>query len=613
VKGASKARHGVVWFKRIWVHSAVLGLVAFVVRALYIHQTSADPAFALPLVDAEVYDRAARAWAEDGSYEQDAFFFHSFLYPYFLALIYKWVAPSVELVRWLQALIGAVTAVLTQRLGTKIAGPRVGLCAGLVVALYGPLIFIEGVLVAEGVATFLTTALVLLGCHVHARNTRLGWLSWGVLAGLCVLLRGTFVPVVLVLTAALAYETRKNWLSLSAGAFGFCVVVIPVALLSQREVSRFTFVPASGGVNLHLGNNLERCRTLALRPGFDWEMLIKEPQTQGYQDLWQRDTYFKDKALRYASDNPVHLVAGFADKASQWFSAREIPRNLDVYLFSERSAILRALVWRIGPFGFPFGLLGPLALLGLIMQRSKLPRTLWLCVMVYSLAHVIVFGASRYRVVLVPLLAICAAIGATELWRMTRSRLWLTRAAIVVCAVLISLRPGPFCQERPNFRAELEFLIGATYERQHAYDEAVDYYRRALTSNPEYFEAHHFLGKTLSVQRQTKQAIAHLQTAHAIHPDYVPLLVDLSRALGEDGQLAEATHLLERAVALEPQDASAHNNLGTALALQRKFSAAHQHFRSAVALEPSSEDYQANLRRAQQAMMQQNVQQSTLR
>lgn len=57
--------------------------------------------------------------------------------------MYTFTGPSVLVIKALQALLGSITCVLTAGLGRRVVGPRAGLWAGLMAALYGPLIFYE--------------------------------------------------------------------------------------------------------------------------------------------------------------------------------------------------------------------------------------------------------------------------------------------------------------------------------------------------------------------------------------------------------------------------------------------------------------------------------------
>src|SRR6185436_1469406 len=79
-------------------------------------------------------------------------------YPYVLALILRLTGPGLLAPRLVQALLGALTAALTCALGTRVFGRAVGLGAGLIVALYGLLIYYDGELLAPSLAICLQMA-----------------------------------------------------------------------------------------------------------------------------------------------------------------------------------------------------------------------------------------------------------------------------------------------------------------------------------------------------------------------------------------------------------------------------------------------------------------------
>jgi 4-amino-4-deoxy-L-arabinose transferase-like glycosyltransferase len=125
---------------------AGLFALALAVRLLYLFEASSGPAFLVPLVDAETYHRVATALAS-GEASTDALFWQPVFYPLFLSVLYKIVGPSVVAARIVQAVLGAVTAALTYRLGRRAMGHGVGVVAGAIVALYGPLVFFDTELV----------------------------------------------------------------------------------------------------------------------------------------------------------------------------------------------------------------------------------------------------------------------------------------------------------------------------------------------------------------------------------------------------------------------------------------------------------------------------------
>src|SRR5262249_35133142 len=76
-------------------------------------------------------------------------------YPLFLAAVFTIFPKDPWSVRPVQAVLGALTCVLVYFVGRQLAGRRVGVVAGLLTALYPPLILFTGRLLTETLALFL--------------------------------------------------------------------------------------------------------------------------------------------------------------------------------------------------------------------------------------------------------------------------------------------------------------------------------------------------------------------------------------------------------------------------------------------------------------------------
>ena len=135
--------------------------LALAVRLVYLYQSSANPSFNCPVIDSETYDNIARALA-GGQGMSDKFFWQSFFYPFFLSIVYYLGSPSVLLAKIVQAILGSLTCVLTYQLGKKIFNHKIGIAAGIITCLYGPMIFFDGELVAACWAGFWAVVLMLL-------------------------------------------------------------------------------------------------------------------------------------------------------------------------------------------------------------------------------------------------------------------------------------------------------------------------------------------------------------------------------------------------------------------------------------------------------------------
>ncbi len=464
----------------------ILG-VGLSIRLIYLYDSADNPTFRAPIVDARSYDRLARQLAprlfspgDDLAGLSNAsrlgFYWQPIFYPYALAFIYRIggnLAEPVVLAKVVQALLGGMTCALTFWLARTAFDRRVGLVAGLLTALCGPLIFYETDLVAAGWAAFWAVLLCLLLLKTGRDGSWLAALILGPCAGLAVLTRPTFLPFLLGAAIWLAWHwvrARRTplWIAarLAPAAAGFAALVLPVAARAKAFdlVDRFTFLPISGGLNFYIGNNENICETLNVRPGMSqWELLALPSGKEGDSTPLERSRLLGRKAREFAVQHPLQFAGNLGSKLLRIASGRELPRNEDLYVFREWSAVLSALAWKVGGFGFPWGVIFPLALVGLVWRWQQVPVPLRLYAVLYPLALILVFVSARYRVEMVPVYAVLAGVGLMRIAQSMQARNWgpaiLGIAGAAAVAALASV-PGPFCEEQVNYASEMYVWLG---------------------------------------------------------------------------------------------------------------------------------------------------------
>jgi Flp pilus assembly protein TadD/4-amino-4-deoxy-L-arabinose transferase-like glycosyltransferase len=566
-------------------------LLALGVRTIYLGEYASSELFRTPIVDSYAYHTRAQAWAATGRLE-DEFFWQPPFYPLFLAVLHRATGASLLAARIAGVLVGSTTCALTHRLGVAAAGPRVGLIAGTIVALYGPSIALDAEILGTAWEGLWSVSLLLAWSALARAPLRRGplALATGVAGGLAVLTRPTFLPFLLVAALWLALRLRSQRVPLPATAgllvalgCGFLAVTMPVAVAAGRITGRASFLPASAGINLWIGNNPDRERTLAIRPGSDWEELTHLPRAAGI--TLKRDTsrYFQKRVLEYARSRPLHLLLGLGEKGVQLASSREIPRNFDVYLLRDSSRLLGALLWKAGGFGFPFGVLLPLALAGFVLHRPRLGLIAAFCAS-YGAAIVLVFVSGRYRAPLVPALAVAGGAGLVALTELVRSRAWPRLAAALAAAGalgLVTVLPGPFAQERTNYRAEMEYLLGRQAVNRREPDAALAHLGRAVALDPGHADAHTALGTLLHDLGRDDEAVVHFERAIAADADQPLALANLARVLAERGDTVGAEEKLRLAVEADPYDPKLLVDWATALAWSGRHAEALEVFRRA--------------------------------
>lgn len=125
--------------------AAVIFSLALVVRLVHVWQIHAAPFFSVLMGDSRGYDEWAQRIA-GGDWLGYEVFYQAPLYPYLLGVIYAIAGRSLLLVRIVQAVIGSASCVLLALAGARLFSRRAGIAAGLMLALYAPAIFFDGLL-----------------------------------------------------------------------------------------------------------------------------------------------------------------------------------------------------------------------------------------------------------------------------------------------------------------------------------------------------------------------------------------------------------------------------------------------------------------------------------
>jgi tetratricopeptide (TPR) repeat protein len=608
--------------------SAVIFLAALGLRFLYLYESSDQPTFHTPIVDAETYNLQAIQVATGLGLSREHFW-QPIFYPLYLAGVYFCTGTSLWAPKILQAIVGAGTCVLTYRLGRDTINSEVGVLAGLITVLCGPLIFFDGELLATSWACFWAMLLLQQLCRTPSLWTPAGFFTLGIVGALSVLTRPTFLPFLLAACVWLLHTQRKA-LSTHATPLiaailigGFSSVALPIAGLNHSVTGDFSILPSSGALNFYLGNNPNHKQTVAIRPGWAWDELTRSPGYEGVTSHAQTQFYWQDKAAVYIQNEPFAFFQGLVEKLGQFVSSRELPRNVDIYTYRAWSWVLSQTVWKLGPVGFPFGILLPLALLGLVCGWRRVAMPIKLFIVLYPLAVVMVFVTARYRVPTMPVWCLLAALGLGQLkaWFQRRhfSALALSLVSLVALAFAFSV-PGPFAQEGNHYRAEMARLLAArahqegrsaqalawiqksladaadTSDSQNVLgliledagqiDEAIDAYRQSLVITPDHVTARINLARLLDGKGQSDAAIEHLYAA--LKHDYKPIRLYkiLALALIHVGRYDEAVGHYRHVLRLNPKDVEVLNNVASALLQSGKADEAIAHYEAALMAEP---------------------------
>ncbi|MHC4625061.1 MAG: tetratricopeptide repeat protein [Planctomycetota bacterium] len=587
----------------VWLGVGVFAF-ALLVRGIYLYESSDNPTFRAPVVDSLTYDQMARGVVKGSGITED-FFWQQFFYPLFLSGVYFFSGSSIVFARIAQALLGAVTCVLTYRLGLRIFGRTVGILAGLMVALYGPLVFFEAELLAAGWASFWAVLLILLFLKTAENKTARMCILLGLCGALSVLTRPNFIPFLaagsvwlIVVWLREKVHAKKVAMGLLGMAGGFLVVTIPVAVQNYRVTGSFSFLPGTGGLNLYIGNNPE-FEAVSIRPGIEWQKLVDLPLQEGRRTRKEQQEFFRSKTFGYMRTQPMNFLRGLLHKATEFFGSREMPGNINVYLFKRWSGLLGLLTWKAGAFGFPFGVLLPLSILGLFFYWRKVPAPVWLVLILYPASVILTHVEARYRMPVVAPMCILAGGALVRMAELVRTGRWRSVTAAGVFCVGMGLAcsiAGPFYSEKNiDYEAELYYGVGDSLYKRGRVEEAIEAYSRAVALRGDYVEAYHNMALLLVQQSKIPEAITNFNTALKLDPENSDVHKDLGMALSLQGQSDKAIGHYRKAIELDAGNAKAHSYLGLALAAQGSLDEAIRHYLVALRLEPEDAEVHYSL------------------
>lgn len=422
-----------------WLVPASIVLLAVGLRVIYVLLSTEHPLFDSPNMDAGYHLAWATAFA-GGEEFQDGPFFRAPLYPMVLAGLTALPGDGTLVARLAQALFGGMSAYLTYRIGARVHGRDAGFVAGLLVAC-------SWVLIAFDAELLIPTLFIPLTLLALDRA-----LEWGfddrprpaLIAGLAFGLAAIARPNVLVfmpVAFALAVARGRGWRGPTALTLGTCLAIAPVTLHNALEGDA-ALISTQAGVNLWIGNNPESDGSAAIVPGTPdgwWEGYygaISQAEAAAGRRLQPSEVskYFTARAFRWAMDDPGSWAAHMLWKARLLVTNVELANNSDIEFTATRTMpILRFTPSR-------WDLLLGLGLVGLaagVRSGRRGAGVLALYLVVYAGSIVLFFVSARFRVPLVPILAIGAGHAITLAMEALRARDARSLATLVVPALAI--------------------------------------------------------------------------------------------------------------------------------------------------------------------------------
>lgn len=560
------------WSTAAWFCGIVA--LAFVIRWAFIAQAQTVVFFRHPVVDARAYWEWAGRIA-GGDWLGSGVFYQAPLYPYFLALVRRFITEDAVGVRLVQAALGAIGCGLLFLAGCRFYSRTAGLIAGGLLALFAPAVFFDGLIQKAVLDALLMSALLLALAGVVARPSAGRVSASGLLLGLLALTRENALLLIPVLPAWLIIRMRGGSpRSITTLVISFCAgLALPIGPVMVRNAVKggeWALTTSQAGANFYIGNNPTASGTYApLRAGRSDTPLEREDATRLAEAaigraLTPREVshYWLNRAWTFIRGEPGRWTALLLRKSLLLINSYELPDAEDIYFHAESSTLLRTLLM-VGHYG----LLVPLAVAGMALSWRRIAgiRVVHLLVVTLSPAIIAFFVFARYRHVLAPPLMLFAAVGIVETVRAFRAGECRSLAFAAALASLSAIPANWPLFNQQALRATSYVNAGATLSRAGELPAAIDYYRRALQLNPTDAGAYANLGLALGRMGRLEEAILALRESDRLQPGDPDTLRKLGIAHGERGDWRKAAEYLALAVSADPTSVQSVSNWATAL------------------------------------------------
>lgn len=589
-----------------------VAVVAFVVRAAHFAAGSGDPElFGGLFLDSLYY--AERAGGADEPY---------LLSPLYGALLAPFdVDPDGRalVVRALQLALGAGTCALVAHAAWRGAGRGAGWCAGLLLALCGPLVHHEAQVLPEGPQAFLLAAALALAVRAEARAGAAAWAPAGLALGLAAALR----PTALAAAAALVALLLRRALAGDRGAArsagwlvaGVLAAVAPFTVRNAVVAGEPVLLSASGGFNFWVGNHAGARGTFSAPPGYDFD---QDPVGRGLAEAGagralsptEASAWWRERALDDLARAPLAGLARIGRKLALLAHPGEIPQTGASFAEARsRSLALRAPVdarwlWLLALAGPLFGLRGraPAGRIALVLAGG------------YLLGVALFFVTGRLRAPALPLLAALAGVGldaGLAAWRDAARRRRAVRASAALAALALASL-WVFRADGPlgpigHGEAQRARQRGVELLRAGRTTEAVDALREALSTAGENDTTRTTLALALARDGRPEEAAAELRAvlARGFRPraafDLANLVAEPLAGTTDASRRAawrEAEALYRAALEVQPRYADARFNLGLVLMRQGRRAEARSEVETALEHAPPDSRWRADAARA---------------
>jgi len=362
-----------------------------------------------------------RRWMRVPQFYQDP------LYAYIVAGVYRVAGPNVLPVFVLQLTAGLVTVLLIWYLAVRFFDDEVALVAGAMAVLCGPLLSYEMLLLRDSLIACAGLVVVAIAERAMVRPTWRWFGLLGIVIGVSILLKSTFVLLAVVLIVAIAVRFRsagRSWLTPAAAVAGGLVLALLPLAARNLAVGVSPWALASSGALTFASTNEPQYLP---EVGFGVNVPVLA-EILGDSD----GRSVPAVTATWRRQDPASYLLLLWQKWTRLWHWYEIPNNENFYYLRRQAAVLEWLP-------ITFWLIGPLGLVGLFLAapRHRQAWPLYALVAVHVVTMLMFYVLARFRLALTAAVIPFAACAVVEAWRSLRGA-QVVRALVIAGSIVLA-------------------------------------------------------------------------------------------------------------------------------------------------------------------------------
>lgn len=488
--------------------------------------------------------------------------------------------------------MGIISCVIVYFIGRELFNEWAGFIAGILCACYGLFIFFEGLLIYAALSLLFSLFAFLYILHIKDNTRPVNMLAFGFFLGLATITQGNIILFGFLAVLWLLFQNkaklRERIKLLSFFIIGFALVLGMLVLRSYVVEKDISPVAENIGFNFFVGNNAGADGTFK-NPDFitgSGEGIVKDARI--FASLAMRrqlkpsevSNFWACMAMNYIRQDPLGCVRLLVKKTAYVFSPHEFIYEPEYYLIYDKIKIFRLALMDLR-YVLPFALLG----MTLGISRIKALMPLYIAVFSFALSGIIFFVNAKFRIGMVPFLAIFAAFGFIRTIDYARRRQLSKFLLCIIFAAFIfiynslsEVKAQVSTYYNINNAFTNHFEAAKKYIEENKFKDALRELRLAEKLEPDNPDLYYFFGIVFYEISDYTNAEKKFKKAVAARPFFADGYYNLGIVYNKEGRFYDAIRTLQRCISLEPDDYQAHFELGLAKKGKGDFDGAKKEF-----------------------------------